>query len=131
MDWNRFSLDFMESFDVLADGSRSLVANTRLIPGNRYQVYFANFLWVKDKTTSTPIGHYPVHNYNFDLASLNFAFRHLIDPTEDFEIGVQMTCFDLAHLGKIEYLGKATVHYLGRRLSRYPSAENMVLPECV
>jgi len=113
MDWKLFSPNLMESYDVHSDHSRTRVIDGRLASGDRYQFFVANLLWVKGKETSAPIGHYPVHNYNFDLASLNFSFRHLIDPTQSFEIGVQMPWFDLVHLGEIEYLGKASIQYLG------------------
>jgi hypothetical protein len=113
MDWTKFTPRNMESYDVHADGSRSLVVKGQLGADDRYQFLFANILWVKNKPSSSAVGHYPVHNYNFDLASLNFAFRHLIDPTRDVQIGVQMPCFDMAHLGEIEYLGTASLHYVG------------------
>jgi hypothetical protein len=68
-------------------------------------------LWVHDLASTAPVGHYPVHNYNFDLASLNFAFRHLTNPVGQFEIGVHMPRFDMLHLGRFEYVGKAKIQY--------------------
>ncbi len=113
MDWALFSPGTIESYRVQSDGSRQMVVKESLQAGNRYQSYIANLLWIRGKTFSGPIGHYPVHNYNFDLASLNFTFRHLINPTQDFEIGLEMPCFDLVHMAKPVYLGKVTIHYLG------------------
>lgn len=112
MDWASFSPRTMASYDVHAGGSRSLVIEGNMTPEDNYNFNVANLLWVKGKTSSAPIGHYPVHNYNFDLASLNVSFRHLIDPAQDFEIGLQMPRFDFIHLGQMEYLGKASIHYL-------------------
>ncbi len=112
MDWASFSPRKMTSYDVHAGGDRTLVIEGALTPADRYDFNVANLLWVKGKQTSAPVGHYPVHNYNFDLASLNVSFRHLIDPTQDFEIGIQMPRFDFVHLGQMEYLGTVRIHYL-------------------
>lgn len=46
------------------------VANGRLTADNRFEFHVTQLLWVRDQTSSAPVGHYPVHNYNFDLASL-------------------------------------------------------------
>jgi hypothetical protein len=113
MDWATFSPRKLTSYDVHAGGSRTLVIEGQSAPGDLYFFNAANLLWAKGKTSYAPIGHYPVHNYNFDLASLNFSFRHLVDPTQDLEIGVQMPWFDFVHIGEMEYLGKARIHYLG------------------
>jgi hypothetical protein len=34
------------------------------------------------------IGPYPWHSYDFDLASLNFTFRHLVDLVQPFTVGI-------------------------------------------
>ncbi len=113
MDWSLFSPSALFSYDIHPDHTRTPVIDAHLLPGDQYQFHVYDLLWSRPRDTFAPIGHYPVHNYNFDLASLNFSFRHLIDPTRDFEIGVQMPWFDFIHLGEMEYLDTARIHYLG------------------
>lgn len=63
----------------------------------------------------TSIGHLPFHVYNFDFGSLNFAFRHLINPRGSFVIGVADPTF--REQGPLfAYRGEVTVAYSGDEL---------------
>lgn len=64
-----------------------------------------------DKTRdSVTIDHIPFHFYQFDLASLNVAFRQLSDPTKPFDVGLVNPTF--AETGAaLEYRGLATITY--------------------
>ena len=70
-----------------------------------------------ERESSTPWGYLPFHLYNFDFTSLNYAWRHLVDPKAPFEIGVLDPTFknegDLLFfrgVARIEYTGRETVH---------------------
>jgi hypothetical protein len=119
MDWSIFSAQQMHSYRVMPNGRviETLTA-TLSVPTRAYR-------WVRgaDRFPEARIGYYPFHEYNFDFSSFNFAFRHLIEPTSTFEIGV--TCPDLSRVpgtdvhtidyGRLapRYSGKALVEYLG------------------
>jgi hypothetical protein len=54
------------------------------------------------------------HVYNFDFASLNFAFPHLIKSAQDFKIGVSDPTFSETGPA-FRYRGEADVSYVGER----------------
>jgi hypothetical protein len=62
-----------------------------------------------DKTRHTvTVEHTPFHFYQFDLASLNVAFRQLADPTKPFQVGLVNPTF--AESGAaLEYRGLVTL----------------------
>lgn len=64
-----------------------------------------------DKThDSVTVEHIPFHFYQFDLASLNVAFRQLADPTRTFQIGLVNPTFSETGAA-LEYRGVATIAY--------------------
>jgi hypothetical protein len=64
-----------------------------------------------DKTRhSVAIGHVPFHFYQFDLASLNVAFRQLRDNKAPFQIGLVNPTFAEAGAA-LEYRGLVTITY--------------------
>lgn len=110
MDWNMFSARKLESWQLTDDGKKTLVAtmdykdeeksvDVSLIPSGK-------------PSEKTAIKRMPFHIYNFDFASLNFAFRHLIDPKKKFTIGITDPTF--RQEGPIfEYRGEAEISYIG------------------
>ena len=117
-DWESFSAIRLDSWHVIEDGSlrRQLESNLSL-EHNTYTAYLG------DGVFSADVGHYPVHNYNFDFISFNFMFRHLINPEQGFEIGVIEPNWDVilspvfSPTGEARnvllYKGKALIEYLG------------------
>jgi hypothetical protein len=53
----------------------------------------------------------PVHVYNFDLTSLNFAFRHLKNPADSFTVGIADPTFKEEGPALI-YRGEVTVTFV-------------------
>jgi hypothetical protein len=109
MDWKTASAKRLESRQVFAGGEKRLIATLDYTPADRMltlEVPPAGISGVKIEIKSEPW-----HLYNFDLASLNVAFRHLVDPKKPFTIGVADPTFGET-LG-IAYKGEATVAYAG------------------
>jgi hypothetical protein len=65
----------------------------------------------KPQAEKTKIGHLPFHVYNFGFASLNFAFRHLVDPEGNFTIGVADHTFQ-KNDPIFQYRGDAEISFL-------------------
>lgn len=109
MDWSVFSVRKIDSWHRMGDGERKLMATlTALDGGKRVQVEIPQL----GKAAETiEIGRLPWHVYNFDLASLGFAFRHLIDPKGRFTIGIADPTF--AEGPAFRYRGEAEVAYVG------------------
>jgi hypothetical protein len=106
MDWTLFSAVELDSGHFLKDGSREPVATMQISrTDNTLKVHW------KDQNDSVPIGHYPVHIFNFDFISFNYTLRHLRDPEKPFEIGVADPVFDGE--GLIKYEGEAHVEFVG------------------
>ena len=110
MDWNTFSASKLDAGVILKDGSRQARAFLQLSTKE-------NSVLIKLGGTekSVAVGHYPFHIYNFDFVSLNFIFRHLIDPKAGFEIGIGDPTFDadiFAYKGKalFQYVEDARIH---------------------
>jgi hypothetical protein len=109
MDWSLASAKRLESYQVFAGGQKKLFATLDFAPSDRtlsLEVPPAGISGVKVEVKSVPW-----HLYNFDLASLNVAFRHLVDPKKAFTIGIADPVFGES-LG-IAYKGEATVSYVG------------------
>ncbi len=87
MDWATFSVKRLESLHVLGDGSRKTMAVLDYNDKER-AVFTALPGLNKPDPEKTPIAFLPFHIYNFDLASLNFAFRHLLQPDGSFKVGL-------------------------------------------
>jgi hypothetical protein len=67
---------------------------------------------VGDRRSSAAWKQLPFHVYNFDFTSLNFAWRHLIDPKAPFEIGIIDPTFQKEGPA-IFYRGAARIVYTG------------------
>ncbi|MEA2561016.1 MAG: hypothetical protein QOH06_2520 [Acidobacteriota bacterium] len=109
MDWQVFSVRKIDSWHRMADGQRKLMATlTALDGGKRVNVELP---MLGKPAETVEIGRLPWHIYNFDLASLGFAFRHLVDPKGRFTIGIADPNFGEGPA--FLYRGKAEVSYLG------------------
>ncbi|HYP27259.1 MAG TPA: hypothetical protein VE262_11120 [Blastocatellia bacterium] len=110
MDWSTFSARRLESWHVFASGEKKLVATLDYLPAQKaVEVAFPATGRPNEKT---PIPRLPFHIYNFDLASLNFAFPHLADPLGSFTVGIADPTFkDEGPL--FHYKGEAHVSYEG------------------
>lgn len=83
MDWKRFSIRRFETWDLRA-GSRP---ERRVVAEYDAEADQLTATLGSTKLTAT-IQNWPWHSFDFDFASLNFAFRHLVDPQVPFEFGV-------------------------------------------
>lgn len=109
MDWSVFSVKKIDSWHRMADGQRKLNATlTALDGGKRVRVDIPQLGKPAD---TVEIGRLPWHIYNFDLASLGFAFRHLVDPKGRFTIGIADPNFGEGPA--FLYRGEAEVSYVG------------------
>ncbi|MGH9941835.1 MAG: hypothetical protein ACRD9R_05665, partial [Pyrinomonadaceae bacterium] len=110
MDWQTFSARRLESWQVFANDERKLFATLDYLPAE--QSVSVSIPSTGKPTEKTRIGRLPFHVYNFDLASLNFAFRHLVDPRRGFTVGLADPTFQ--EQGPVfRYRGEATVTYVG------------------
>lgn len=106
MDWSLFSARRMEAIQVYPDGLETIIAKLE------YDASSSQLLMdvtSAQPPTKLPIPFRPWHVYGFDLSTLNFAMRHLVDPTKTFEFGVFL---------RGSYLGEVTVSFRGEE-SRY------------
>lgn len=110
MDWSLFSVDRIESWQVWPDKEGTLVARLAYLgPEKAVEV---DMVFTGKPAEKVAIPRLPWHIYNFDLASLNFTFRHLIDPTGSFVVGLADPSFK--DEGPVFfYRGEATVSYVG------------------
>ena len=117
-DWDSFSAIRLDSWHILEDGSLRRQLESRLsLEHNTYTAYLGEGVF------RVEVGHYPVHNYNFDFISFNFIFRHLSNPEQDFEIGVVEPNWDVilspefsptgGAANVLRYKGKALIEYVG------------------
>jgi hypothetical protein len=106
IDWGRHSAIRIESRRKPKYGLEVLNAVAEYSPTTR-----AMSIEFSDKSRHTvPIDHLPFHFYQFDMASLNVAFRQLRDPTTPFQVGIVNPTF--ATTGSaLEYRGLATITY--------------------
>ncbi len=82
-DWTLFTADRLDAAVVNLDGSvEERAAFTVNRPKGEVDVT------VGDRKGSAAWKQLPFHVYNFDFTSLNFAWRHLVDPKAAFEIGI-------------------------------------------
>ena len=106
-DWKLFTSDRMEAAVINLDGSieeRATFAVDR--------AKGAVDVTVGDRKGSAAWKQLPFHVYNFDFTSLNFAWRHLIDPKAPFEIGIIDPTFQKDG-PPIFYRGDARIVYTG------------------
>lgn len=113
MDWSLFSAKRLESWQVFRSGEKKLFATLDYLPAQKTVKVSIPATGRPDEKTS--IGRLPFHIYNFDLASLNFAFPHLIDPRGSFTIGIADPTFkDEGPL--FHYKGEAQISFEGEEM---------------
>lgn len=112
MDWDTFSVKSLESWQVFKGGEKKLFATLAYLKDERAVEVAIAPLNRKEKTA---IKHLPWHVYNFDLASLNFAFRHLVNPRGRFVVGITDPTFK--EEGQLfQYRGEAAVAYVSEEI---------------
>ena len=109
MDWRTFSAKSLKSWQVFARNERRLFG-TIIFDGaaRRAEVSIPA---AKPESEFVELKIFPVHLYNFDFGSLNFAFPHLVKPKGDFRIGVTDPTFR-QDAALVEYKGAVTVSYI-------------------
>lgn len=109
MDWRNFSAKTLKSWQVFASGERKLFGTILFDATTRKAE--VSIPAVKAESEFVALKHFPVHLYNFDFGSLNFAFPHLRKPKGDFRIGVTDPTFK-ENGALVEYKGEVTVSYV-------------------
>ncbi len=106
MDWGRLSAIRLESQRKQRWMGSQVNAVAEYAPSTKtMSIEFS------DKTRHTvAIEQVPFHFYQFDLASLNIAFRQLKDPTTSFQVGIVNPTFSETGAA-LEYRGQATITF--------------------
>ena len=113
MDWSTFSAKRLESWQVFKSGERKLFAT--LVYLNAEKAVDVSIPSMRKTAERTIIKQLPFHVYNFDLGSLNFAFRHLVNPLQSFVIGIADPTF--REQGPLfSYRGEVEVAYVGEEM---------------
>jgi hypothetical protein len=113
MDWGTFSARRLESWQVFAGGEKKLFATLAFLKSE--MAAEVSIPATGRPPERTAIKRLPFHVYNFDLASLNFAFRHLINPKGKFVVGIADPTFQ--ETGPLfTYRGEAEVSYAGEEV---------------
>ena len=109
MDWQSFSAKTLKSWRVLSKDERKLFG-TIMFDGTtrRAEVSLPS---IRSEPESFVFKHVPVHLYNFDFGTLNFAFPYLVKPADSFVIGVADPTFQETG-ALVEYKGEVTIAYL-------------------
>jgi hypothetical protein len=113
MDWSIFSVKTLESLQVFKDRDKVLAATLVYLPENKEVAVTLPFM--NRPTENVAIPFLPFHVYNFDFASLNFAFPHLIDPKQSFRVGVSDPTFS-DQGPAFRYRGEVVVRYVGEEM---------------
>lgn len=113
MDWSLFSVKKLESWQVFKDKPNILAATLDYLPASREVAVALPFM--NRPTEKVAIPFLPFHVYNFDFASLNFAFPHLINPRKPFRIGVSDPTFS-DEGPAFRYRGEAEVTYIAEEI---------------
>lgn len=110
LDYTSFHASRLESWGVTGADEKALTATMEFTNGSKAaKITFAGSA---DEPELTEIKFIPFHIYNFDLTSLNFMMRHLVDPKGSFKIGVADPNFK--EEGPLFlYRGEVTVAYAG------------------
>ena len=108
VDWTNFSARRLESWQVFAGGKRNLFATMAYDKASK--TVGVSIPTLAKEVEKTPISREPFHVYNFDLASLNFAFRHLADPRKSFTVGIADPTFKESPM--FHYKGEVEVSYV-------------------
>ncbi len=129
LDWSTFSVSTFESWTLGAGDKRWLQARLTTEDGGRVQITTAG----STEHPAVEITRWPWHSYDFDFASLNYFWRHLVDAEAPVTVGISDFVpsggsFEFKEKGpvQIEYLGRET--RLGRACRHYridgPGLEN-------
>lgn len=110
MDWSIFSVKTLESWQVYKDKEKVLAATLVYLPDTKEVAVTLPFMNRSTEKVSIPF--VPFHVYNFDFASLSFAFPHLVNPTKTFRIGVSDPTFSDAGPA-FRYRGEVDVTFIG------------------
>lgn len=110
MDWENFAAKSLKSWRILSKTERVLFG-TILFDGETRRAEVSIPAAKKD-SEFFEIKHLPVHLYNFDFGSLNFAFPHLVNEKKSFTIGVADPTFR-ENAALVEYKGEVVVSYIG------------------
>jgi hypothetical protein len=110
MDWTIFSAKRLESWQVFGGGEKKLFATLDFLKES--MMTEVSIPLTGRPAEKTAIKKLPFHIYNFDLASLNFAFRHLLNPKGKFSIGIADPTFQ--ETGALfHYKGEVEISYVG------------------
>ncbi len=113
MDWTTFSAAALYSHRINSKTERPLFA-TIIFDGTR-RLAEVSIPTMKPEKETFAIAKFPVHIYNFDLGSLNFALPHLVNPKGSFTIGIADPTFrDNAPMA--EYKGEVVVRFVAEEL---------------
>lgn len=110
MDWQTFSAKSLKSWRILSKTERALFGIITF--DGRTRTAEASIPAIKKESEIFEIKHFPVHLYNFDFGSLNFAFPHLLNPRQPFIIGVADPTFR-ENDRLIEYKGEVRISFVG------------------
>jgi hypothetical protein len=106
-DWKLFTADRLEAAVINLDGS---IEERAAFVVDRAKG--AVDVTVGERKGSAAWKQAPVHVYNFDFTSLNFAWRHLVDPKAPFTIGIVDPTFQ-SDGPLVFYRGDARIVYTG------------------
>ncbi len=111
MDWRTFSARSLKSWRVLSrDDSRKLFAT--LIFDNASRKSEVSIPAIRKEKDIFDFKRLPLHVYNFDLGTLNFAISHLVSPKKPFVVGIADPTFK-AEGPLMEYKGEVTITFAG------------------
>lgn len=110
MDWEIFSAVDLESWQTFVTDPKKLAATLRYLPASQAVEVAVPAMGQGPEEMAIP--RLPFHIYNFDLASLNFALRHLRDPQAPFTVGLVDPSFKPEGPAFI-YRGEVEVVYVG------------------
>ncbi len=109
MDWQSFSAKSLKSWQVFASNERKLFGTILFDRAKRKAE--VSIPAIKKEAEFIDLKHFPVHLYNFDFGSLNFAFPHLVKAKSNFVIGVTDPTFK-EEGALVEYKGEVKISYL-------------------
>lgn len=119
MDWETFSAKSLTSWRILSAADRKLFGTIDF--GGRTKRATVSIPAARSGAETFAIDRLPVHLYNFDLGSLNFAFPHLKNKTGTVAVGIADPSFrDDGPL--VEYKGEVTISYQAEEIrNRVPT----------
>ncbi len=109
MDWETFSAHRLDSWQQFAEGEKQVVATLNYTAETK--AVEVSIPMSGRPPELTPIPFLPFHIYNFDLGSLNIAWRHLARPQTNFVVGIADPTFSDGPF--FAYKGEVTITYEG------------------